>query len=188
MDLQSVNFKQFIESLDLTSGLFRVMRVDTTSNPNILIVHSNMMVMESMPKEIVAQLEDPDMAMAMWVMWVPEQRLMRFSCNLDLGSDSIDNERLSTLIEIANYLNFASLMRIAKAFVHADDEEKNIGTAAFTLSIPPNVFETQESTEVLKNIVSENMARLYGESAAIAVELHAALESALSEDSEEVDK
>lgn len=188
MDLESFNLREFVESLDLTVGLFRLARIEPTTEPNVITAFAKIMTVDTMPKEVIAQIESDDMAMAMWVAWMPEHRLLRFSTNLDLGPDSADGERIDVLIGAVNYLNFVAMPRIAKAFVHQDEDEKNIGTAAWTISVPPSILTTPEGTQALRDIVSENMARLYREAAVVSLDLHSAMHSALSEEPGETEE
>lgn len=174
MDYASFDLRAFVESLDLRVGLFRLVRTETTDSPNIVVA----MTQPNMFPEQLAQLSGniDDMVMPVWVTWIGERGILRLHCNLDLGTDSIGDERLEFLVKAANHLNCWTWDRICKAFVHkSEDEEVNIGTAAFALFVPPPLMQTPEGLEALKVIVAANLARLAQEAATTSIDFHNAL-------------
>ncbi|MDB5187976.1 MAG: hypothetical protein JWO50_496 [Candidatus Kaiserbacteria bacterium] len=186
MDYASFDIKTFIESLDLSVGLFRLVRVDPTEEPTIVVAIAE----PDLPPEQKAQILglDTDMSMAMWVTWMPDQGILRISTNLDLGTDSIGEERLYILTGAVNQINCWIWDRIGKAFVHKNgDDDMNIGTTAFTIFVPPPCLETEEGLKVLRLIIAANMSRLYQEAAVTSMDLHRAMaqEGIMPEDDDE---
>ncbi len=171
------DLKTFIESLNINTGMFPIVRVDSGETPLMVVAVAKVNISPEEQKQFGDVGRDAEIPM--WIMWNPADRLLQAYTNFRFGFDAFSEERLNVLIGTANHLNCFALHRIGKVFAHRDNSDgSSLFTIALTLLVPSFNIEYEEGLSTLRPIVSAHLVRLYQDSAATSVDVCDALQRA----------
>ena len=173
--MEPFDIKTFVQSLDLTVGMFRLLDTEVTEDANVVVAMAGM---DLAPEELF-KVGAADLRLPVWVIWMPQQSTLRLHTNLDIGEDSIDEMRSQILIPAVNEINAWAWDRIGKASVQKNEEsDTNVGRTAFSIFVPPPLLQSEEGIHALRLLIAANMARLLQEAAVTSIDLHRVLANA----------
>ena len=187
VDPKAFNLKAFVESLDVSVGALRLLRVDTTEDDNVVIAITDL----DLPAEPMAEDSGTEGPTGTWVVWIPESTIVHLWTDIGFGPDTLDDRRFDFLLGASNELNNGASDRISRASVGRDKEDgTNIVSFSYSFMIPPRYLEP-EWIRVMSTVVGFALARLNFEAITGAFEFKKGLEEADLEpgvDTDELDQ